>query len=259
MPSRVMRLRRDDVCRSCTTWIEKGAEAYWDAEARRVTCLRCLREIDRGDPGASAVREHRRRRANREARTRKRHPLLGGAILALSGTPRHERAWETGGRGEQIVGRLLERRTAKGPTIILHDRRMPRGAGNIDHLAVASSGVYVIDAKAIKGKVRVSRPLLGKPKLTVAGHNRPKLVDGLDRQVNAVRHALARSRHDEVPVAGVFCFIKADLPLFGAGRIGGHQLHYCRATARKLNRSGAYSRDAIEQIAHALGLAFPRA
>ncbi|HTA36568.1 MAG TPA: nuclease-related domain-containing protein [Solirubrobacteraceae bacterium] len=216
-------------------------------------------EIDRGDPGASAVREHRRRRAKREARTRSRHPLIGGAILALSGTPRHERAWGTGGRGEQIVGRSLDSRTAKGPTIILHDRRMPRSRANIDHLAIAPSGVYVIDAKAIKGKVRVARPLFGKPKLIVAGRNRPALVDGLDRQVEAVRHALVELGEAEVPVSGVFCFTKADLPLFGAGQIRGHRLHYCRATARKLNRSGPYSRETIEQIAQLLARSFPRA
>jgi hypothetical protein len=268
--------------------IRKGAQAHWDADARNVTCLRCLpatgvpaaakarerdeapveptvvesesvAEIDRGDPGASAVREHRRRRANREARTRSRHPLIGGAILALSGTPQHERAWDTGGRGEQIVGRSLDSRTAKGPTIILHDRRMPRSRANIDHLAIAPSGVYVIDAKAIKGNVRVARSLFGKPKLIVAGRNRPTLVAGLDRQVDAVRHVLVELGRDEVPVSGVFCFTKADLPLLGAGQIRGHQLRHCRATARKLNRSGPYSRDAIKQIAQALGLAFPRA
>ncbi|HXP29325.1 MAG TPA: nuclease-related domain-containing protein [Solirubrobacteraceae bacterium] len=269
-----MRLRRDDVCRSCADRIEKGTEAYWDEDARNVTCLRCLgevdlnridlskvdcREIDRGDPGASAVREHRRRRANREARTRSRHPLIGRAIIALSGSPQHERAWVTGGHGEQIVGRSLDRRTAKGPTMILHDRRMPRSRANIDHLAIAPSGVYVIDTKAIAGRVRVSRPLFGKPMLTVKGRHRPKLVAGLEWQVDAVRRALAESDHGDIAVFGVLCFTKADLPRFGAGQIRGVRLHHCRATARKLNRSGPCSRETIEQITQMLGRAFPRA
>jgi len=38
-----------------------------------------------------------------------------------------------------------------------------------------------------RGEVRVERPWLGKPKLVVNGRDRTKIVDGLDRQVAAVR------------------------------------------------------------------------
>ena len=278
-----MNLRREDLCCHCGAALPSGTSAYWDALERTVTCLDCLhastiaavaqaplrfdpatdlapeREPDHGRPGASAAREYRRRRGNREARVRRRHPLLGGLMLAVSGTPQHERAWEIGRRGEEAVGRSLDRRTAKGPSIVLHDRRMPNGFGNIDHLAVAPRGVFVIDAKAIKGKVRISQPMLGKPRLIIAGHNRTKLIDGLDRQVAAVRLALARDDMAEVPVHGVFCFTRADLPLLGAAEIRGHRLHHCRATARKLNRSGPFALDEINAIARALGAAFPRA
>jgi hypothetical protein len=282
-----MRLRRDDVCCACTGALVKGTEAYWDADARTVTCLGCLPtspetnassppqpvvprsertadpapqpELDRGRPGASAAREHRRRRANREARTRRRHPLLGGLLLAMSNSPQHESAWQTGRRGEEQVGLSLERRTANGPAMILHDRRMPGGYGNIDHLAIAPRGVFVIDAKAVKGKVRIAQSLFGKPKLMIAGRNRTKLVDGLDRQVDAVRRALVEDGCGDVPVHGVLCFTKADLPLLRPCQIRGHRLHYCRATARKLNRSGHYGRDVIDQIARRLAVAFPPA
>jgi hypothetical protein len=214
--------------------------------------------LDRGNPGASAAREHRRRRANREARTRDRHPLLGGLLLAMRNPPQHERAWQTGTRGEEKVGLSLDRRTANGPAMILHDRRMPGGYGNVDHLAVAPRGVFVIDAKAVKGKVRIAQPLFGEPKLTIAGRNRTKLVDGLDRQVDAVRRSLVKAGRD-VPVHGVLCFTKADLPVLGTRQIRGYRLHYCRGTARKLNRSGPYDADAIDQIACQLAVAFPPA
>jgi len=68
------------------------------------------------------------------------NPLIGGLLLAIGGAPAHETAWATGGSGEQSVGRGLERRTANGPAILLHDRRMPGGYGNIDHLAIAPRG-----------------------------------------------------------------------------------------------------------------------
>jgi hypothetical protein len=289
MPSRVMTLRRDGMCCKCRTTLPKGTRAYWDAEARTVTCLGCLDassgagrqaphhpddaergpalerepasapEPDRGRAAASAAREHRRRRAGREARVRRRHPHVGRLLLAISGPPRHETAWEIGSRGEEQVGRSLDRRTAKGPAIVLHDRRMPASYANIDHLAVAPRGVFVIDAKAIKGKVRIARPLFGKPRLTIAGRNRTKLIDGLDRQVDAVRRALARHGHDEVPVLGILCFTKADLPLLGAGKIRGHRLLYARATVRELNRSGPLAPEAIAAIAAELEASFSRA
>ena len=70
-------------------------------------------QLDRGTPGASAAREHERRRRNREARIRRRHPLIGGLLLAIGGAPAHEREEPTGGRGEQprtvSLRRLLRR------------------------------------------------------------------------------------------------------------------------------------------------------
>jgi Nuclease-related domain len=295
MPSRVMKLRRDDVCCRCRIALPKGTRAYWGAEARTVACLGCLdassgtgrrsphspgdaeraparerepanvsdltsaSEPDRGRAGASAAREYSRRRAGREARVRRQHPRIGRLLLALSSPPQHERAWEIGSRGEEQVGRSLDRRTANGPAIVLHDRQMPASRANIDHLAIAPRGVFVIDAKANKGKVRIARPLFGKPRLMIAGRNRTKLVDGLDRQVDAVRRVLARHGHDDVPVHGFLCFTKADLPLLGAGKIRGHRLHYCRATARELNRSGPLAPGAIATIAAELEAGFPPA
>ncbi len=56
---------------------------------------------------------------------------------------------------------------------------MPGSRANIDHLAVAPSGVYVIDAKRYKGKIEVRRPLFGKSKLLIASRDKTKLLDGL--------------------------------------------------------------------------------
>jgi nuclease-like protein len=41
--------------------------------------------------------------------------------------------------------------------------RVSTSRANIDHIAIAPSGVWVIDSKRYKGRVSVSRPLLGKP------------------------------------------------------------------------------------------------
>lgn len=273
MASRVLKLRRNDACCMCGQAVCAGTSAYWNQQQRTVTCLDCLQpvrpsrhvdastaaaleEIVRGRPGASAAREHRRRRAKREDRMRSQHPLLGGLMLAIGREPRHEAAWAIGARGEQVVAKRLERRTAGGPTILLHDRRMPGGGGNIDHLAIAPRGVFVIDSKAIRGRVSVSRRLLGEPKLLVEGRGRPRLVAGLDRQVDAVRAALSRRGYGGAPIKGVLCFTKADLPLFGSTEINGHRLCGARWLGRELNRKGELSPSQIDAIARELATSF---
>lgn len=224
-------------------------------------CLDChgataVAEIGRGRAGASALREYERRRRNRESRTRAAHPIIGGALVALRAAPPQERAFERGAEGERAVAESLGRLLSGGDTAILHDRRMPGGRGNIDHLAVAPSGVYVIDAKAWHGKVKVSTPLIGRPKLLIDGRDRTSLIDGLDRQVAAVREGIGTA---DVPIQGVLCFTKADLPLIGTTRMRGHLLLYRKALAKRLEAAGAMDPEAIGSLARRLSGAFPAA
>jgi hypothetical protein len=205
------------------------------------------------------AREHQRRKSNREARTREAHPRIGGLLLALRDTPQHESAFRRGEVGEKAVAESLEQRTAHGPAVILHDRRMPRGRGNIDHLAVAPTGVFVIDAKDIKGKARIAKPLFGTARLLIAGRNRTKLIDGLDHQVSVVRGALDDNGHPDVPVQGVLCFTKTDLPLLGTLKMRRHLLLYRKALAQRLDANGPLESAAIDALAHTLAEALPPA
>src|SRR5680860_1762505 len=144
--------------------------------------------LDLCTAGASGRRERERRRATREDRTRERHPRIGSLLLKLQDAPEHEKAWATGAAGEEVLAQLLHKRCPDVP--VLHDRRMTRSRANIDHLAIASSGVYVIDAKRYKGKIEVRKPLFGEERLLIAGRDKAKLVEGLKQQVDAVRTAL---------------------------------------------------------------------
>lgn len=268
MASRVLKLRRPGRCAACGDELPAGARARWDAEARTVTCPDCpgasvappghQAPVDRGTAGASAIREHERRRRNREQRTREAHPRLGGLLLALRDAPQHEVAFRRGAQGEAAVAGSLEARTADSATVLLHDRRMPGGRGNIDHLAIAPSGVFVIDAKDWTGKISVATPRLGNSKLLIAGRDRTKLIDGLDRQVAAVRAALVGTMEDW-PVQGVLCFTQADLPLLGTTRMRSHLLLYRKALAKRLNALGPFSGEQIDATARALAAAFPPA
>lgn len=221
------------------------------------------REIDLGTPGTSARREYERRRAKREVATRERHPHLGNLLLRFQSPPASEVAWNTGASGEQALAAHLAKRCPD--VIVLHDRRIPGSRANIDHLAVAPSGVYVIDAKRYKGKIEVRKPFFGETRLLIAGRDKTKLVEGLTRQREAVRAALAEA----VPAMSVhacFCFLNPDnqasgsgLPLLRTLRIEDFPLFCPRKLSKHLNTLGPLSAESRQKVAELLATAFPRA
>lgn len=286
--SRKEKVERVDICVRCGCLLGVGVEAWRNPDTGTWICPMCAHtevgpapdgtedpatpnagsagsdsESDRGQAGASAMREYERRRARREQRTRDAHPRIGDALLLLSGAPQHEIAFKKGAAGERAVGSYLEKRLADTPVVLMHDRRMPRGHGNIDHLAVAPTGVYVIDAKNIDGKVRVEAPLFGPKKLMIKGRNRTKLIDGLDRQVKAVTNALAVEAPaiglDRIDVHGVLCFINVDLPMLGTQSMRGHRILYRRGVVKRLKAQGPLDKVTIGRLAERLATAFPPA
>jgi hypothetical protein len=221
------------------------------------------REIDLGTPGGSARREHERRRAKREAATRKRHPHLGNVLLRFQSAPTSETAWHTGAAGEEALAAHLAKTCPD--VLVLHDRRIPGRRTNIDHIAVAPAGVFVIDAKRYKGKIEVRKPFLGDPRLFISGRNKTKLVEGLDRQRDAVRAALAETI-PEMPVHACFCFLNpagqaggSGLPLMRTLAINGFPLFTPRKLSKRLKAPGALTADSRREVAELLVVAFPRA
>jgi len=221
------------------------------------------RDLDLGTAGASARREHERRRANREGRVRERHPRIGNLLLKLQDAPEHEKAWATGAAGEEVLAASLAKRCRD--VLVLHDRRMPRSRANIDHLAIAPSGVHVIDAKRYKGKIEVRKPFFGEEKLLIAGRDKTKLVESLKSQGDAVQSALD-SIGQLAPVHTCFCFINpsgqsdgSGIPLIRTLSIGGCPLYYPRRLAKRLNQPGELDGDQIQLLSHSLARLFPPA
>lgn len=203
--------------------------------------------------GASARREHERRKATREAAVRKRHPRVGGVILALQQAPQHESRWARGADGEEIVEQALAKRC---PDIrVLHDRRIPGSRANIDHIAVAPTGVWVIDTKRYNGKLQVAKPLFGKATLKIAGRDQTQLVDGLAKQVELVADAIA-DVDLEVPVRGCFCFVDTELPLLGTRSIRGFSIFGRKRLAQQLNTAGTLIDEDAEMLAAVLAERF---
>lgn len=234
---RVIRLRRPDVCRTCGADVPAGERAEWDPGARTVRCLGCASvTADEDAPGdgpasrpapadgpdntggASAQREYERRRADRDAKVRARFPRIGGLLLALTDDPASTKAWARGAKGERVVARALQHAVEDG-VVVFHDRRIPGRRSNIDHIAVAPTGVFVIDAKRYTGRVerRAQGSLLRPqpPKLYVSGRDKTALVDGMTKQVDAVRGVLTRvGLADGVAIRPILCFVEADWAWF---------------------------------------------
>lgn len=206
-----------------------------------------------GEAGASAQREHERKRQRRIAEAESRGGLV--KVLAFLSGPSatdkrramEEANWATGARGEQ---RLAQAVAGGCPgALMLHDRRMPASRANIDHIAVAVSGVYVVDAKCYRGTIKVVSPIFGPPRLMIAGRNRTKLIGGLDKQVAVVKAMLSEIAPD-VPVHGCLCFLKPEgpgadggLPLLRRLSIGGYPLYSQRRLIKRLNSAGALSEE----------------
>lgn len=208
-----------------------------------------------GVAGAGARKMHARRKADREARVRARHPHTAGLRLALGTEPQHEAAWRTGAVGEELVAASLETRCSERVRF-LHDRSIPDSRANIDHIAIAPSGVWVIDAKNLKGKVRIERSRKDGERLLIDGRNRTKLVDGMDRQVACVRAAV-EVIDPTVCVNGAFCFIDTDLPLFRQLNVRGYPLRWRKGMAKLLNADGPIPPERISLLARGLAERLP--
>jgi hypothetical protein len=203
--------------------------------------------VESGDPGASLLREYARRSSARDKRVRDKHPRIGGFLLAVTSEPHSTTAFKTGAEGERRVAARLEKDAGQA-VLFLHNRRLGTGRrdGDVDHIAVAPSGVFVIDAKRYKDKkVEVRRTgglfSAAKEQLFIGGRDRTVLLDSLARQLAAVRAALDLvPGGTDVPVHTVLCFVDALLPMFGTPTIGGIPLLGPKATARLVAGAGAY-------------------
>ncbi len=150
--------------------------------------------------------------------------ILGEEVLGEVGAhvldePPSRAAWakeSEGADGERRLAAHLDAELADHATV-LHDRWVPDTRGNIDHLVVAPTGVWVIDAKNDPG--RVERRNAGswrrpQPRLYVENRNKTELVGQMDWQSDAVRAALEPIGFAAAPMRRCLCFTRADWSSF---------------------------------------------
>jgi hypothetical protein len=223
-------------------------------------------DLDAAGRSARQKAERLRERRLENTTHRSRTVRFLNAVMGPSASDKRllaeERNWATGAEGEQLLARRLAQ-LCPG-VVILHDRRMPRSRANIDHLALAPSGIYVIDTKRYRGKVEIVRKR-GKQHLLIAGRDRTQLIDGLDKQVAAVRASIAGTAPD-VPIHGCLCFIApaglatdSGLPVLRTLKVRGYPLYYPRRLAKRLKQAGPLDTARIRTIETEMISHFPPA
>jgi Nuclease-related domain len=298
-----LRLRYHGVCSICEKALERRTEAWWLREEKKIICTTCKPKteaaavttsqnvpppvIDQvpdpqpveaqpapqepldvtplttdGEAGASARREGERRRSKRDRDTLQRHPRLGKLILAVSDEPRSVRSWGKGAVGEEALGAKLNR-FASERVVILHDRRVPRSRANIDHIAVAPGGVFVIDAKHYSGKVEkrnIGNIFSSDIRLYVGRRDCTKLLHGAEDQAEVVRDALAPLGFTDVPVRPVLCFVGAEWGFFPSPfKLGSVLVSFPKFLYELLQKEAEVETAAIQETARHLIQILPRA
>jgi Nuclease-related domain len=117
--------------------------------------------------------------------------------------------WAKGAEGERIVGQALETACA-GIGHVLHDRRLPGSKRNIDHVVVTGAGVFVVDAKNVKGTPRFANfggTLTTDERLCIGRMDQTMMVEGVQSLGAAVREI------SKTEVTSVLCFVGQNVPL----------------------------------------------
>lgn len=171
-----------------------------------------------GVPGASLQREYERRLAAHETRMAERkvrvmtaHPWIGRWLIGSTEVAHTTTAFAKGAEGERAAAERFTKELGES-VHFLFNRRVGIGTdrGDIDIIAIAASGVFVIDPKAYrKKKVRANR---AGDAFVVDGRLRPALAVSMRRHIDAVAVAVCEGPMPATSVSAAYCFIGAELP-----------------------------------------------
>lgn len=265
---RPWRVKFDGACALCGITLPRGTVAVWERSTRTMHCVECPsdpdgpdeRPLDVGIAGASARREHERRRAKRDAAYRNRFGnRLGGFVTAVTSEPQSTRAWATGARGEESLAAAL---AGLDGVQVLHDRRVPGTPANIDHVVIGPAGLFVVDAKAYKGLIHIrNRGWFFKPdyRLYVGRRDCSQLALDLGWQVKAVELALTSALVDPMPLINpVLCFVDGEWPLLSPpNEFLGVRLEGTRSLRKLVTATQNLDALAVEQMTVLLAAALP--
>jgi hypothetical protein len=210
-----------------------------------------------GEGGASARKQYERLHQKRDEMLDHRYGRFAGVVKFLSDDPQSARAWAKGSSGEQLLAAALEKRIGDR-AVILNDRKIPRSSANIDHIVIAATGVWVIDAKKYTGRLQ-RRDKGGWRKVDyhvyVNGRDQTKLVAGLHKQAAVVRTALGDL---DVPIHSAICFVEAEWDFFlKPFQIESVWITYGRHLSEMIGGEGPLSDEQVLEVSNDLAIKLP--
>jgi Nuclease-related domain len=180
-------------------------------------------------------------------------------VRAAVDEPQATKAWATGAKGERRLAARLEHDLA-GRARLLHDRRAPGRRGNIDHIAIGPSGIWVIDAKLYKGKVErrdVGGLFRTDLRLFVNGRDRTQLAAAMADQVEPVRAVVD---DPAVSIRAALCFIDADWALFAKPfQLADVWVVWPKNLVEKIVSPAVLDTESVDRLADRLGQRLPPA
>lgn len=270
---RLIALRCPPSCCLCEQPLPAKSKAYYDKASKTVTCQSCepvatfdgsaelvsaVPEMVAGIPGAGPQREYERRAARRNERIEHTWGRLAPVAKFFSEEPQHTTAFSKGADGERRLAAHLEREIGDR-AIFLHSRRIHNG--DIDHLAIAASGIFVIDVKNYNGRVEardVGNWRTIDRRLFVGGRDKSKLVEGMGKQIRAVRAALEPAGLGDTPVHAVLCFTDSDWGFFAKPiMFGDVRCLWAKKLCELISGPGPLDEHQRTMIGHRLSVALP--
>lgn len=133
---------------------------------------------------------------------------LAGVWFAWWAWPREPQTTTAHAKGSQGEVRTAGVMAKLGTDFrFIHDRRIPGGRENIDHIVVGPTGVFVVETKNIGGKLRVRGG-----RLFSGRHCRDNYIAQAQRQALAVEGVLSPVASLRIEVVPLICVHGAELP-----------------------------------------------
>jgi hypothetical protein len=149
-------------------------------------------------------------------------------MAEMSAIPAELGAWRMGTHAEDHTARALAELEAEG-FIVLHDRRKPGSTGNIDHVIVGPTGVFVVETKTYSGPLSIRGD-----DVFVGGRRRTDMVLEARSEAEVVQ-AVLEIAGGNVSVTPILCIHRAEMPLLKANVQGIHVVNE-RGMVRVLRR-----------------------
>lgn len=167
---------------------------------------------------------------------------VAGAFV-ITRLPREALAWGRGAKGERKTGDGLVPLERRG-FVLLHDRRIPGGRGNIDHIAIGPQGIFVIESKYLSGTIEITNN-----RLFIADNERQNVVEEVYREALATQIALGeRLNHLRLTVTPILCIHGSRVPWLDT-KVAGIRLFSGRELRKIADGPAVLSVDQVQELA----------